>query len=184
MTEDCVDGELKSLERFHHESDTDDELLNNEDEESDSSTNKSQKNGSLENSSEKTSEYINNFSASQPEKEKVDKEVKDFMVGSGSNSGKSVHSSGTNHYSHDDTLSGSEEIVEKILMESDIGDDGDEPDIVKSTKTRTPPITMSINTESGNHGDGAHLPMAPPRRKKRSERGSDDVRKASFKLIS
>ena len=80
---------------------------------------------------DKYSEYHMNINASQPEKDKHNKEIYDFIDG------------GTKADTIDHNfVPDSEDVVDGVFQGQYTVDDENEPDIVKSTKTRTPPNTL------------------------------------------
>ncbi|XP_052784065.1 WD repeat-containing protein 44-like isoform X2 [Mya arenaria] len=116
--------------------------------------------------SNKYGEISENMSSSYPEKEKLSKQLQDLMLERGRSS--------TIDHNHIDP----EDIVENVLQESNLlQDDSDnEPDIVRSTKTRTPPSTLQGAMAPPAVGIQSEVkvtdsvefrdPVAPPRRKK------------------
>ena len=87
-----------------------------------------------------------------------------------------------------DVMDKSGDLVEEVIQETKACEDIDEnePDIVRSTKTRTPPNTLQSAPSPSQSlelpapartrtPDSLALPRAPPRRKKRGDRTSGEV---------
>ncbi|XP_060073937.1 WD repeat-containing protein 44-like [Ylistrum balloti] len=161
-------GDLK----LYHDSDTDDEMLNTHgDEDSDSSNGKSplfSANKEVESSkrlstqesetfNRKSHDYSDNITTSFPEKEKPNKQIPHIQV--------------TEDSLEDNTGTGSDALVDKFL-----NDDINEPDIVRSTKTRTPPTTL-VDGDLPEQPRPANVeqPKAPPRKKKKGDRSSGEL---------
>lgn len=103
----------------------------------------------------KFSEYTNNISSNHPDKEKPNKYIPEITCS--------------------DKVPDSEALVEQVLQS--VCDDENEPDIVRSSKPRTPPNTLLHATTPP--GPIISKPVAPPRRKKKDRMWStstDEVR--------
>lgn len=172
MTDESSGGMSLGMDdlRLYHDSDTDDEMLNTPGEEdSDSSNGKSPRltdakeststspliTNASENFNKKSQDYSDNITTSFPEKEKPNKEIPHILVTS-------------EDLAKNSCIPGSEVIVDTLLSESQVCDDKNEPDIVRSTKTKTPPTTLL-------DGASSEQPKAPPRRKKKGDRSSVEV---------
>ncbi|XP_033760406.1 WD repeat-containing protein 44-like isoform X2 [Pecten maximus] len=174
MTEDTdgiVSTGMEDL-KLYHDSDTDDEMLNTPaDEDSDSSNGKppsfkvtkepeSSNRLSTQESeilNRKSHDYSDNITTSFPEKEKPNKQIPHIQV--------------TEERLTDNCGTGSGEIVDELL-----GDDKNEPDIVRSTKTRTPPTTLvEGDLPEQPRSTVIEQPRAPPRKKKKGERSSGEL---------
>ncbi|XP_021361869.1 WD repeat-containing protein 44-like [Mizuhopecten yessoensis] len=166
-------GDLK----LFHDSDTDDEMLNTPgDEDSDSSNGKSPSftatkeleaaNRLSTQESEifkrKSNDYSDNITTSFPEKEKPNKQIPHIQV---TDDHLAVNSG---------CVTGSDVIVDELLS-----DDINEPDIVRSTKTRTPPSTLvEGDLPEQPQPSVVEQPRAPPRKKKKGERSSGELGQA------
>lgn len=175
MTDDKDGGVLTGMDnlKLYHDSDTDDEMLNTPaDEDSDSSNGKpssftvtkepeySSNRLSAQGSeilNRKSQDYSDNITTSFPDKEKPNKQIPHIQV--------------TEEQLAERCVSESDGIVDKLNV-----DDTNEPDIVRSTKTRTPPTTL-VEGDLPEQTQFAALeePKAPPRRKKKSERSSGEL---------
>ncbi|KAJ8309810.1 hypothetical protein KUTeg_011675 [Tegillarca granosa] len=162
MFEDSADN------GYQHPSDTDDEMLDDKDQaendiDSDSSsvggrksTDKSTEHPVPPNS-EKFSDLSENINSSLPEKVKPNKMIPELVMEDVSENAS--------------CLPESDSIVEDIIKETHVCSD-DEPDIVKSTKTKTPPNTLAPQRPAATPPIVLSLPKAPPRRKKKEDRNS------------
>ena len=85
---------------------------------------------------DKYGDYNVNMNASHPEKDKHSKEIYDFVDGR----------SGVDTIDHN-FVTESDGIVQEVFQGTYAIDDENEPDIVKSTKTRTPPNTLQSTAQ-------------------------------------
>ncbi|KAK3594912.1 hypothetical protein CHS0354_020569 [Potamilus streckersoni] len=114
----------------------------------------------MDENSGKFMDYSNNILSTHPNKEKGTKHM-NYIIG-------------------DDSIdmSLSARIVDEVFQQTYDSDDENQPDIVKSTKNRTPPNTLQQNTtpvaQASSRSIEQHFlePVAPPRRRKRKEGGS------------
>ncbi|KAK3095128.1 hypothetical protein FSP39_010642, partial [Pinctada imbricata] len=123
--------------------------------------------------------FSENMNSSHPDKQHLQKEIPILVT-----------------ESFDDNNPESGDIVEEVIKETKACDDFDinEPDIVRSTKTRTPPnMMLPVDTYSSKSlelpppgtvipPDSLALPKAPPRRRKKGDRNSDDLSSESSSL--
>lgn len=152
--------------------------------------------------SDKFDGYSVNINSSHPEKEKFSKHLQDLVVDVSKSSTNSSKSSTLEHNFDVQNL------IENVIQESQLLSDdngANEPDIVRSTKTRTPPSTLqthsqqpsvivtpsgdkiapsAVDTNLASSGDVKHFvePVAPPRRKKKGKTLS--LQRSSDNLVS
>lgn len=169
MFEDSIESDSK------HNSDTDDEMLDDKDQnENDVDSDSSEKGGRkvtdkntehhVSSNSEKFSDLSENINSSLPEKVKPNKMIPELVK---------------EDISENACLPESDSIVEDIIKETHVCSD-DEPDIVKSTKTKTPPNTLAPQKPAAppqqkpaaTPPSVLSLPKAPPRKKKKEDRNS------------
>ena len=137
---------------------------------------------SLENS-DKYNDISQNRNSAQMEKEKVSKQLYDFVSES-----KVLNSTDDTTQLRTDTIDhnmiDAKGLVENVLHETQLLNEENEPDIIKSTKPRTPPSTLQqtappivITTQPAEDTAQAGFvePVAPPRRKKQLKINLDEV---------
>ncbi|KAL4225539.1 WD repeat-containing protein 44 [Mactra antiquata] len=153
-------------------------------------------NNAVTDQNDKYDEYSLNINSSHPEKEKLNKQLHDLVEDKPRSSTESSESSTIEHNFDVQNL------IENVIQESQLLSDDNgvnEPDIVRSTKTRTPPstlqgtsnnlpqtviltppsgrpVSLDADTFTGASKDTTLFvePVAPPRRKKKSKSSLQD----------
>lgn len=137
--------------------------------------------------SEKYDDYTVNINTSHPQKEKLNKHLQDLVD----------DKTKCETVDHNFDVAN---IIEDVLQESQLlSDDPNEPDIIRSTKTRTPPNTLQVSSQaitvilppSGENTDKVQTeqkpaflePVAPPRKKKKLKLSTSGVHGSTENLV-